>query len=452
MTMQLDEVVETVRMTLDDHFDVRTATLGVDLQPCLGRSPARTLAAIQRLIRPRARALQKAADEMEARYGVPIVNRRVAISPASSLVAAHPDPAFAVDLGRTLDGVARSAGISFIGGFGALADRALSAADRIVLDVLPRVLAGTKRLCGFINCGTSNVGLNMDAVRGAADAVKETARRTKSAGGCTRFVVFVNAVPDNPFMAGAFHGPGMGDFALNIGISGPGAVRRVVSMNPSCSLQELSRIIKGAVFKITRAGELIGREMASRMGIPLGAVDLSLAPTPAVGDSVAEILEAMGIERVGAPGSTAALALLMDAVKKGGVMATGHVGGLSGTFIPVSEDAAMVAAVEEGALSLDKLEALSAVCSVGMDMFAVPGDTPVETVTALMADELAIGLINHKTTGVRIIPVPGAKAGDRVEWGGLLGGTLVQPVSRFSAKAFVDRGGLIPRPITSLRN
>jgi uncharacterized protein (UPF0210 family) len=347
---------------------------------------------------------------------------------------------------------ARDANIDFIGGYGALVQKGMTRSDSRLIDSLPEMLSSTERVCAFLNVASTLSGMNMDAIIKLGNILKDIASRTDNGIGCTKFAVFSNAPEDNPFMAGAFHGIGEPDFSLNIGISGPGVVRSVVEKNRECDLTGLSEVIKRTAFKITRAGELIGRELASNMEVPFGIVDISLASTNKVGDSVAGIVEMMGIERIGAPGSTAALALLIDAVKKGGAMASGNVGGLSGTFIPVSEDSGMNEAVRSGALSIEKLEALTAVCSVGLDMIAIPGDTPAETISGIIADELSIGVVNGKTTGVRLIPVPGKKAGDYVNFGGLLGETYVMDISTFSSRDFILRGGRMPAPITSMRN
>ncbi|MEI8176674.1 MAG: PFL family protein, partial [Candidatus Omnitrophota bacterium] len=397
-------------------------------------------------------SLKKAAQKIEAKYGIPIVNKRIAVTPVSIIMEAHATKKKFIALARTLDMAARDAGIDFIGGFGALAQKGLTKSDRVLIESLPEVLAGTARVCAFLNVGSNVSGMNIDAVNMIGPMLKETARRSRNALGCAKFVVFVNAPEDNPFMAGAFHGIGEPDATLNIGISGPGVVRSVVEKNTDGDLSSLSEVIKRTVFKITRAGELVGRELASDLGVPFGIVDISLASTTAVGDSVANVIEAFGIEVMGTHGSTLALALLMDAVKKGGAMASANVGGLSGTFIPVSEDSGMIAAVRKKALSLDKLEALTAVCSVGLDMIAVPGNTPAETINAIIGDELAIGVINNKTTAVRILPVPGAREGDLIELGGLLGSVPVMRVNKYSAKKFMSRGGRLPAPVTSMRN
>jgi len=351
-----------------------------------------------------------------------------------------------------LDIAAQEGDIDFIGGFGALVHKGMTGADEILIDAIPQALAGTRRVCGFLNLASTAAGINMDAVAKFGHTLKDLAVRSKTGVGCAKIAVFANAPEDNPFMAGAHHGAGEPDVSLNVGISGPGVVRNVVSQNPDCDLTQLSEIIKRTVFKITRAGELIGRQIAAAMEVSFGIVDISLAPTTSAGDSVAEIIEAMGIRNMGVPGSTAALAMLIDAAKKGGAMASGNVGGLSGCFIPVSEDAGMIRAARAGTLSLEKLEALTSVCSVGMDMFAVPGNTSAEVLSAIIADELAIGVINHKTTGVRVIPAPGKKAGDIIHFGGLLGSAPVMKVANIPSPAFLHRGGRIPSPIQALRN
>jgi uncharacterized protein (UPF0210 family) len=439
-------------MILYQNLDIRAVTLGINLKDCIdSHFPAFKQKVLDRVV-PRARQLVAEAHELEVKYGVPIVNRRISVTPVSLIMEGHASSAKFVQMARTLDRAARDAEVDFIGGFGSLVQKGMTRSDELLIRALPRVLSETERVCAFLNLGSSVAGMNLDAVNLLGPMLKDTAARTRNGAGCARFVAFANAPEDNPFMAGAFHGVGEGDFSLNVGISGPGVVRAVVAENQECDLTALSEVIKRTVFKITRAGELIGRELAARLGIPFGVVDISLASTTAAGDSVARVLEAFGIERVGAHGSTLALALMMDAVKKGGAMASGNVGGLSGTFIPVSEDEGMIEAVRSGALSLDKLEALTAVCSVGLDMFAIPGETPAATISAIVADELAIGVVNNKTTAVRVIPVPGKRAGDLVEFGGLLGTAPVMAVNRFSAAKFIERGGRMPAPVTSMRN
>jgi hypothetical protein len=452
MSITVEEVFETASMTLYHNLDIRTATLGLNLKDCVHSDPAKFGKRVYERVYQNGRRLISGAKEIELKYGVPIVNKRISVTPVSLIMEADASRKSFVSMAQTLDRAAAAAGIDFIGGFGALCHKGLTQADRILIESLPEALSKTKRVCSFLSAGSTPSGLNMDAVNLIGGMLKKTARLTKNACGCARFVVLVNAPEDNPFMAGAFHGVGEADAALNIGISGPGVVRSVVEKNKDCDLSELSDLIKRTVFKITRAGELIGRELAKNMDVPFGIVDISLAPTTAEGDSVAGILEAFGIERVGACGSTMAVALLMDAVKKGGAMASANVGGLSGTFIPVSEDSRMIEAVRRKALSVEKLEAFTAVCSVGLDMIAIPGSTPESTINGIIADELSIGIINHKTTGVRLIPAPGKKAGDIVKLGGLLGNAPVMPVNRFSSKKFLQRGGRLPAPVTSLRN
>ena len=453
MRISVEEVFETVQMTLDHHFDIRTVTLGINLKDCVDRDVNKFTARIKKRILEKGKLLSKFADQVEQKYGIPITNRRISITPVSLLLEPLPPKiSSAVKIAKTLDAAAKEAGIDFIGGYGALVQKGMTAADKLLIESIPYALSETDRVCGFLNLASNVAGMNMDAVLKFAHILKDLAERTENGIGCAKIAVFANVPEDNPFMAGAHHGIGEPDYSLNIGISGPGVVRSVVVQNPSCDLTRLSEVIKRTVFKITRAGELIGREMAQLMNVDFGIVDISLASTTSQGDSVAEIIEAMGIEQIGAPGSTAALAMLMDAVKKGGAMASGNIGGLSGTFIPVSEDAGMIRAVRNGTLNLEKLEALTSVCSVGLDMFAVPGDTSATTLAGIIADELAIGVINNKTTSVRVIPVPGKKAGDIVHFGGLLGSAPIMKVSKKSAAAFVERGGRLPAPVTSLRN
>ena len=452
MAITVEEVYETARMTLYQNFDIRTTTLGINLKDCIHSDFAKFKRNVYERILENGRNLIREASRLESKYGVPIVNKRIAITPVSLIMETHATEAKYLAMAQTIDRAAKGAGISFVGGFGALVQKGLTKSDAMLMKSLPAVLSSTERICSFLNVGSNVAGLNIDAVNMIGPMLRLTAQRSKNAIGCAKFVVFVNAPEDNPFMAGAFHGTGEPDFSLNVGISGPGVVRSVVEKNPDCDFTELSEVIKKTTFKITRAGELVGRELARNLGIPFGIVDISLASTTADGDSVARIIEGFGIERIGAHGSTCAVALLMDAVKKGGAMASGNIGGLSGTFIPVSEDRGMIEAVRAGALSLDKLESLTSVCSVGLDMFGVPGNTPDETINAIIADELAIGIINNKTTAVRVIPVPGAKAGDLIRYGGLLGDVPIMKVSRFSSKGFMRRGGRFPAPVTSMRN
>jgi len=453
MPISPEEVFETVSMTLDHHFDIRTVTLGVNLKDCMDRSISRLAGRIQKRLVEKGRLLNKFADATEYKYGIPITNRRIAVTPAVLLLEPLPNNIkTAVKLAKALDAAAQKADIDFIGGFGAMVQKGTTATDKILIDAIPHALAETQRLCGFLNLASTAAGINMNAVERFGHILKDLAGRTKNGIGCAKVAVFANVPEDNPFMAGAHHGIGEPDFSLNIGISGPGVVRNVVEQNQHCDLTELSEVIKRTVFKTTRAGELIGREIAKLMKVDFGIVDISLASTTSAGDSVAEIVEAMGVKQMGLPGSTAALAMLMDAVKKGGAMASGNVGGLSGTFIPVSEDAGMIRAVKSGALNLQKLEALTSVCSVGLDMFAVPGDTPAEVLSAIIADELSIGVINNKTTGVRVIPVPGKKAGDIVHFGGLLGSAPVMKTPKVAAPDFIARKGRVPAPLNALRN
>ncbi|MHC4636302.1 MAG: DUF711 family protein [Planctomycetota bacterium] len=453
MRISVEEVFETVRMTLDHHFDIRTVTLGVNLKNCMDRNIDRLCKRVHSRIVEKGVMLNKFADLVEQKYGIPITNRRIAVTPVSILLEPLPRKiSTVVKLAKSLDKATKEADIDFIGGFGAMVQKGMTGADEILIDAIPQVLSKTQRVCGFLNLASTRAGINMNAVEKFGYTLIDLAKRTENGIGCAKIAVFANVPEDNPFMAGAHHGIGEPDFSLNIGISGPGVVRDVVLQNPDCDLTQLSEVIKRTVFKITRAGELIGREMAKLMNVDFGIVDISLASTTAAHDSVAEIIEAMGVTQIGLPGSTAALALLMDAVKKGGAMASGNIGGLSGTFIPVSEDAGMIRAVKAGSLNLEKLEALTAVCSVGLDMFAVPGNTPADVLSAIIADELAIGVINSKTTGVRVIPVPNKKPGQIVHFGGLLGSAPIMKVPTKASKNFIKRKGRIPSPIQALRN
>jgi len=453
MTISVEEVFETVRMTLDHHFDIRTVTLGINLKDCMDRDLKGLTQRIQQRIVEKGRLLNECADRVEHKYGIPITNRRVAVTPVSLLLEPLPRrKSTAVRLAKALDVAARKADIDFLGGFGAMVQKGMTAAEETLIDAIPDALSQTQRVCGFLNLASTLAGINMDAIAKIGHTLKDLAHRSDNGIGCAKIAVFANVPEDNPFMAGAHHGVGEPDYSLNIGISGPGVVRDVVARNPDCDLTQLSEVIKRTVFKITRAGELIGREMAQLMKVDFGIVDVSLAATNSSGDSIAEIIEAMGVGQMGAPGSTAALALLIDAVKKGGAMASGNVGGLSGTFIPVSEDEGMIRAVRAGTLSLEKLEALTSVCSVGLDMFAIPGDTPAEIISALIADELSIGVANNKTTSVRVIPVPGKKTGAIVHFGGLLGSAPVMKVGKTSSARFISRKGRVPSPLRALRN
>ena len=452
MEYSLEEVMETVQMTLYHNFDIRTVTLGINLKDCINSDLDVFKKNVYERVSGYGKMLITEAQKLEDKYGIPIINKRISVTPVALIIEACVEPDAPIEIAKVLDKASKDVGIDYIGGYGALVQKGMTRADERIIDSLPEMLSRTERVCAFLNVATTVSGMNMDAVIRLGKTLKEISSMTENGVGCAKFVVFANAPEDNPFMAGAFHGVGEPDFSLNIGISGPGVVRSVVEKNKDCNLTDLSEVIKRTTFKITRAGELIGRELASNLGVPFGIVDISLASTTKVGDSVAGIVEMMGVEKMGAPGSTAALALLIDAVKKGGAMASGNVGGLSGTFIPVSEDSCMNEAVRVGALCIEKLEALTAVCSVGLDMIAIPGDTKAETISAIIADELSIGVVNGKTTGVRLIPVPGKKAGDYVNFGGLLGETYVMEISSFSSHDFILRGGRMPSPITSMKN
>ena len=452
MAIGVEEAFETAGMILFHNFDIRTVTLGVNLKDLVNPDVDIMAQAVEERLTRMGKKLVSLAGEVSDELGVPIINKRISITPASWLIESCHNPQAPFILAQAIDRAAKAADVDFIGGFGALVHKATSKADQRLLDSLPQVLGQTDRLCAFANLASHNAGMNMDAVNHVSRLLKDMAQAAPKGLACAKFVAFANAPEDSPFMAGAFHGAGEADACINVGISGPGVVRAVVEKYKDCDLTMLSEVIRRTVFKITRAGEMVGRLMAERLNVNFGVVDISLAPTTAIGDSVGLILEAMGLEKVGAPGTTAALALLIDAVKRGGAFASGHVGGLSGTFIPISEDMGMIDAVECGALTLEKLEAMTAVCSVGLDMFAVPGDTPPHILAGIIADELAIGMANNKTTGVRVIPAPGTKAGDMVDFGGLLGRAPVMPVNRFSGLKFVERGGRLPAPIAALRN
>jgi hypothetical protein len=447
------EILQTVRMTEMEHLDIRTVTLGLSLRDCARDSIEGTAERVREKIGRAAGQLVSTVDEIGNEIGIRVANKRIAVTPISILTeGATGNP---VDLGRAIDEAAASVGVDFVGGYSALVHKGFTRKESEFLDSIPEALASTERLCSSVNVATTRAGINMDAVARVGRLIKDAAERTRERSGlaCAKFVCFANAVEDNPFMAGAFHGIGEPEAVLNVGVSGPGVVNHAVQHAPKdLPLHELAEIIKKLSFKLARAGELVGREAARRLGIPFGIIDLSLAPTPVPGDSVANIIEAMGFERAGAHGTTAALALLTDAVKKGGAMASNSVGGMSGAFIPVSEDAGMIEAVRAGALTLEKLEAWTSVCSVGIDMVAVPGSTSAETIAAIIADEMAIGVMNNKTTAVRIIPVPGRDVGEMVEFGGLLGSAPIMAVNRFSSEQFIRRGGRIPAPVHSLRN
>jgi uncharacterized protein (UPF0210 family) len=449
------EILQTVRMTEMEHLDIRTVTLGLSLRDCASDSIEKTAERAREKIERTAARLVSTVDEIGDEVGIRVANKRISITPASMIVEGARSEGDYIALARAIDQAAQSVGVDFIGGYSALIHKGWTRVESDFLDSIPEALSSTERLCSSLNVATTRAGINMDAVRRTGVLIKEMAERTRERGGlaCAKFVCFANAVEDNPFMAGAFHGVGEPEAVINVGVSGPGVVNHAVQHAPrDLPLHEVAEIIKKLSFKLSRAGELVGREAARRLGLPFGIIDLSLAPTPKLGDSVADIIEAMGFERAGTHGTTAALALLTDAVKKGGAMASGSVGGMSGAFIPVSEDASMIEAARVGALSLDKLEAWTSVCSVGIDMVAVPGSTSAETIAAIIADEMAIGVMNNKTTAVRIIPVPGRDVGEMVEFGGLLGSAPVMPVNAFSSDVFIRRGGRIPAPIHSLRN
>jgi uncharacterized protein (UPF0210 family) len=447
------EILQTVRMTEMEHLDIRTVTLGLSLLDCATDSIQSTSDRVREKIERVGASLVSTVNQIGDEIGIRVANKRLSVTPVSLLTeAARGNP---VDLARAIDEAANAIGVDFVGGYSALVHKGFTRNESDFLDSIPEALTATNHLCGSVNAATTRAGINMDAVARVGRLIKEAAERTRERGGvaCAKFVCFANAVEDNPFMAGAFHGIGEPEAVLNVGVSGPGVVNHAMQQAAAdLPLHELAEIIKKLSFKLARAGELIGREAARRLGIPFGIIDLSLAPTPVPGDSVANILEAMGFERAGAHGTTAALALLTDAVKKGGAMASGAVGGMSGAFIPVSEDAGMIEAARVGALTLEKLEAWTSVCSVGIDMVAVPGSTSAETIAAIIADEMAVGVMNNKTTAVRIIPVPGRDVGEMVEFGGLLGSAPIMPVNVFSSEQFIRRGGRIPAPVHSLRN
>ncbi len=448
-----EEILETVKMVQMENLDIRTITMGISLRDCAHPSLATAARKAYDKICRTARTLVTTGDALEREYGIPIINRRISVTPIA-LVAESSDAEDYVLMAEQLDRAAAEVGVNFIGGYSALVHKGATPGDARLIDSIPRALAATERVCASVNVASTKAGINMDAVARMGEVIRECAELTRDRDGlaCAKLVVFCNAVEDNPFMAGAFHGIGEPDCVINVGVSGPGAVLSAVQRAPGADFGELASIIKRTAFKITRMGELIGRRASERLGVPFGIVDLSLAPTPAQGDSVARILESMGLERVGAHGSTAALALLNDAVKKGGAMASSHVGGLSGAFIPVSEDIGMIEAAAAQTLSFDKLEAMTCVCSVGLDMVAIPGDTPAETLAAIIADESAIGMINRKTTAVRVIPVPGKRVGEWVEFGGLLGRAPLIAVSDQDSTRFVRRGGRIPAPLQALNN
>ena len=453
MLYTMDDIVSTLDMIDNQHLDVRTITMGISLLDCSDEDINKAAEKIYDKITKKAERLVEVGEQIEKEYGIPIVNKRISVTPISLVAAACKADDY-TPLAIALDKAAKKCGVNFIGGFSALVQKGFTDSDRKLIASIPSALASTERVCASVNIASTKAGINMDAVALMGETVKKTAEITKETGGfgCAKLVIFANAVEDNPFMAGAFHGVGEGECVINVGVSGPGVVYHALQKCKGQPFDVVAETIKKTAFKITRMGQLVAREASRRLGVPFGIVDLSLAPTPAKGDSVARILEEMGLETCGTHGTTAALALLNDAVKKGGVMASNHVGGLSGAFIPVSEDEGMIEAALSGTLHLDKLEAMTCVCSVGLDMIAVPGDTPAETISAIIADEAAIGVVNCKTTAVRIIPAPGKKVGEIVEFGGLLGSAPVMPINSAKSTDFISRGGRIPAPMHSLKN
>ena len=450
------EVNETNKMIEQENLDVRTITMGISLLDCIDSDLDTMNEKIYNKITTKAKDLVATGDKIAAEFGIPVVNKRVSVTPIALVggVACHSTEDF-VSVAKTLDKAAKTIGVNFIGGYSALVSKGMTPAEDLLIRSIPQALAVTERVCSSVNVGSTKTGINMDAVKLMGEIVLETAEASKEQDslGCAKLVVFCNAPDDNPFMAGAFHGVTEADCIINVGVSGPGVVKTALESVRGADFQTLCEMIKRTAFKVTRVGQLVAQEASKRLGVPFGIVDLSLAPTPAIGDSVAEILEEIGLERVGAPGTTAALALLNDQVKKGGVMAAQAVGGLSGAFIPVSEDHGMIEATEKGALTLEKLEAMTAVCSVGLDMIAIPGETPAETISAIIADEAAIGMVNTKTTAVRVIPAIGKKAGEELNFGGLLGSGPIMKVNlEKSSKGFIDRAGRIPAPLQSLKN
>ncbi|UNC91408.1 PFL family protein [Candidatus Contubernalis alkaliaceticus] len=451
--LTIQEIMETIKMVQEENLDIRTVTMGISLRDCSHPNSKTACTKIYDKITRLAENLVKTGEDIAREFGIPIVNKRISVTPIS-MVAESSRVSSYLPFAEAMDRAARNVGVNYIGGFSALVHKGFTNGDRVLIDSIAQALSSTETVCSSVNVATTKAGINMDAVYTMGKVIKETARLTEERDGlgCAKLVVFANVPEDNPFMAGAFHGVGEPECVINVGVSGPGVVKSAVERVKGAEFGILAETIKKTAFKVTRMGELVGRTAAERLGVPFGIVDLSLAPTPAVGDSVADILEAMGLERCGTHGTIAALALLNDAVKKGGAMASSYVGGLSGAFIPVSEDSGMIRAVVDGALTMDKLEAMTCVCSVGLDMIAVPGDTSAETIAAIIADEMAIGVINQKTTAVRIIPAPGKEVGDFVEYGGLLGRAPVMAVTPFPSDEFVKRGGRIPAPIHSLSN
>lgn len=447
--METAKILETIHMISDENLDVRTITMGISLLDCIDSDSSVACQKIYDKITSKAKDLVKVGQAIEAEYGIPIINKRISVTPISLIAAASHDKDY-LKYAHTLDRAAKAVGVNFIGGFSALVQKGYQTGDQTLIASLPQVLAETELVCASVNVGSTRSGINMDAVKQMGQVVVAASKKDVMTN--AKMVIFCNAVEDNPFMAGAFHGVGERDVVINVGVSGPGVVKTALEKVKGQPLDVVANTIKETAFKVTRMGQLVGTVASERLGVPFGIVDLSLAPTPAVGDSVAQVLEEIGLEQVGTHGTTAALAMLNDAVKKGGIMACSQVGGLSGAFIPVSEDAGMIDAIRAGCLNIEKLEAMTAVCSVGLDMIAVPGDTPAETISAMIADEAAIGMINNKTTAVRVIPVPGAKVGDKVEFGGLLGHAPVMAVNSASSAEMINRGGLIPAPIHSFKN
>ena len=446
------DILETIRMIQDEHLDIRTITMGISLLDCIDEDIDKACDKVYEKIVRKASNLVSVGEDIEKQYDIPIINKRISVTPIAIIAAATGKSP--VKFAKALQRAADTCGVNFIGGYSALVQKGFSAGDLALIESIPEALSVTENICSSVNIGSTKAGINMDAVALMGRTIKQTAELTadRDCIGCAKLVVFCNAPEDNPFMAGAFHGVGEPDCVINVGVSGPGVVRSAIAKYPNADITEIADVIKKTAFKITRMGQLVGVEASERLGVPFGIVDLSLAPTPAVGDSVAYILEEIGLETCGTHGTTAALALLNDAVKKGGVMASSHVGGLSGAFIPVSEDAGMIAAVEQGALSLEKLEAMTAVCSVGLDMIVVPGDIEPETISAIIADEAAIGMVNSKTTAVRLIPAIGKEVGDSLEFGGLLGSGPVMNINTKSSAKLINRGGRIPAPLQSLKN
>lgn len=447
------EVLETNKMIHEENLDIRTITMGINLLDCISDDMDKLCENIYQKITTQAKDLVATGELISKKYGIPIVNKRISVTPIALVGAATKADSY-LPIAKALDRAAKEVGVNFIGGFSALVQKGCSYSDTVLLESIPQVLSETERVCASINVGCTRSGINMDAVKRIGEIIKLTAEQTADRGsiGCAKFVVFCNAPEDNPFMAGAFHGVGERDTVINVGVSGPGVVKKALENVRDADFETMCECVKRTAFKITRAGQMVATEAAEMLGVPFGIIDLSLAPTPAVGDSIAEIFEEMGLEIAGAPGTTAALAILNDCVKKGGVMASSYVGGLSGAFIPVSEDHAMIRAAEVGALTLEKLEAMTCVCSVGLDMVAIPGSTSASTIAGIIADEMAIGMINAKTTAVRIIPVVGKTVGESVEFGGLLGRAPIMPVNPYSCERFISRGGRIPAPIHSFKN